>query len=100
MKIFFIMMPYWIGNGRLSPSCERISAKVCGFGLRPARARAGSTPGVLKKMINTMTVITNMTSTVHSRRRMMNVSMRAGPRLARLPLSPPPAAWPAGPGRP
>src|SRR5215831_14083209 len=87
MKIFFIMMPYSIGNGRPSPSCARISARVCGFGLRPARARAGSTPGGLKKMMNTITVITNMTSTVHSRRRMMNVSMPAGPRLARPPLA-------------
>ena len=77
-----------------------IAARVCAFGLRPARARAGSTPGVLKKMMNTTTVITNMTSTVHSRRRMMNVSMSGGPRLARRSLSPPPAAWPAGPGRP
>src|SRR5215468_10985001 len=81
------MMPYWTGNGRSSPSCARISARVCGFGLRPARARAGSTPGVLKKMMNTTSVITNITSTVHSRRRMMKVSMSAGPRFARLPLA-------------
>src|SRR5215469_6501508 len=87
MKIFFIMMPYSIGNGRPSPSWARISARVCGFGLRPARARAGSTPGVLKKMMNTSTVITNMTSTDHSRRRTMNVSMSAGPRLARRSLA-------------
>src|SRR5690349_5778265 len=87
MKIFFIMMPYSIGNGRSSPSCARISARVCAFGLRPARARAGSTPGVLKKMMNTMTVITNRTSTVHSRRRMMKVSMSADLCLARLPLA-------------
>src|SRR5262249_1103241 len=87
MKIFFIMMPYSIGNGRSSPSCARISASVCGFGVRPARARAGSTPGVLKKRMNTTTVITNMTSTVHRRRRMMNVSMTGGPRIARLPLA-------------
>src|SRR5438094_4410035 len=87
MKIFFIMMPYSMGNGRLSPSCARISAMVCAFGLRPASARAGSTPGVLKKMMNTITVITNMTSTVHSRRRMTNVSMSAGPRLAGLALA-------------
>src|SRR5437762_1467947 len=82
MKIFFIMMPYWTGRGLSSPNCARISASVCAFGLRPAMARAGSTPGVLKKMMNTTTVITNMTSTVHSSRRTMNVSMNAGPPLA------------------
>src|SRR5215469_16653464 len=87
MKIFFIMMPYSIGNGRLSPSCARISARVCAFGLRPASARAGSTPGVLKKMMNTTTVITNMTSTVHSRRRMIKLSMSFGPCLAGRPLA-------------
>src|SRR5215472_1330759 len=87
MKSFFIMIPYSTGKGRLSPSCARISASVCGFGLRPAMARAGSTPGVLKKMMNTTTVITNMTSTVHSSRRTMNVSMSARPWLARPPLA-------------
>src|SRR5215472_17071854 len=100
MKIFFIMMPYSIGNGRLSPSCARISARVCAFGLRPARARAGSTPGVLKKMMNTITVITNMTSAVHSRRRMMKVSMSADPRLARRSLTPHPQLGPRVQGVP
>src|SRR6202044_2828623 len=90
MKSFFIMIPYSIGKGRLSPSCARISASVCGVGLRPAMARAGSTPGVLKKMMNTSTVITNMTSTVHSDRRTMNVSTgsllhsQLGPRVERV----------------
>src|SRR5262252_3232621 len=86
MKIFFIMMPYSIGNGRPSPSCARISARVCGLGLRPAIARAGSTPGVLKKMTNTTTVITNMTTTVHSVRRTTNVSMRPAPACSRASL--------------
>ena len=79
MNSFFIIRPYWTGSGRLSPNWARISARICGLGLRPAMARAGSTPGVLKKMMNTTTVITNMTSTVHSGRRTMNVSMGARP---------------------
>ena len=74
MKIRFIISPYWIGSGRFSPNWARTSASVCGLGLRPAMARAGSTPGVLKKMMNTSAVITNMTSAVHSVRRTMNVS--------------------------
>src|SRR6266705_6035006 len=49
---------------------------TCALGLRPAICLAGSTPGVLKKITNTRSVITNMTSTVHSTRRMMNVSTK------------------------
>src|SRR6266568_9341218 len=50
---------------------------TCGLGLRPAICLAGSTPGVLKKITNTRSVITNMTSKVHSTRRIMKVSMQA-----------------------
>src|SRR5438046_29843 len=85
MNRFFIISAYWTGSGRLSPNWARISSRICTLGLRPAMARAGSTPGVLKKMMNTTTVITNMTSTVHSSRRTMNVSMSAGPPLALRP---------------
>src|SRR5262249_7960270 len=85
MNRLFIIRAYWTGSGLSSPNCARISARVCAFGLRPAMARAGSTPGVLKKMMNTTTVITNMTRTVHSRRRTMNVSMSAGLGGAGLP---------------
>src|SRR5262249_15551437 len=74
MKMSFIMMPYWTNSGRLRPSWARTSASTCGLGLRPAMARAGSTPGVLKKMKNTMTVMMNITSTAHSERRTTKVS--------------------------
>ena len=40
-------------------------------------ARAGSTPGVLKKITNTRIVIANMTSSVQMSRRMMKFSTRA-----------------------
>src|SRR5215471_21410488 len=77
MNRSFIIRPYWTGNGLSSPNWWRISATACGLGLWPAIARAGSMPGVLKKSTNTNAVITNMTSTAHSRRRTMNVSMGA-----------------------
>src|ERR1700733_4748699 len=101
MNRCFIISRYWIGTGRLSPNWARISFRICGLELRPAIARAGSTPGVLKKMKKTSTVITNMTSTAHSERRTMNVSTGApscpgggpalpvhpqlGPRVERVP---------------
>src|SRR6266487_7052556 len=77
MKSFFISRPYWTGKGRSSPNWWRISCITCALGLRPAICLAGSTPGVLKKITNTSSVITNMTSTVHSSRRMMKLSTRA-----------------------
>src|SRR5215469_1612645 len=75
MKRLFIISRYWTGSGRSSPNWARISARICGLALRPAIARAGSTPGVLKKMKKTSTEITNKTSTVHRLRRTTNVSM-------------------------
>src|SRR5215813_1284267 len=90
MKMSFIIRPYWTGNGLSSPNSWRISPRICGLGLRPAIARAGSTPGVLKKSTNTNAVITNMTSTAHSRRRTMNVSMGAPPRRSPASLAPHP----------
>ena len=57
MKRLFIIRPYWTGSGLSSPNCSLISCSTCTLGLRPAMARAGSTPGVLKKMMNTTTVI-------------------------------------------
>src|SRR3954452_13658250 len=75
MKMLFIIRAYWTGSGLSSPNWARISWMTCALGLRPAMARAGSTPGVLKKITNTTTVITNMTSTVHSTRRMAKASM-------------------------
>ena len=89
MKIFFIMSPYWTGNGRSSPNWCLISAMTCGLGFLPAICLAGSMPGVLKKMTNTSTVIANITSTVHMIRLTMKVS-----------TSPPPAASRAGRARP
>src|SRR5580698_11359018 len=86
MNRCFIISRYWIGTGRLSPNWARISFRICGLELRPAMARAGSTPGVLKKMKKTTTVITNMTSTAHSERRTMNVSIGAIPGRERPPL--------------
>jgi hypothetical protein len=50
MKMLFIIRPYWTGSGLLSPNCSLISCSTCALGLRPAMARAGSTPGVLKKI--------------------------------------------------
>src|SRR5215469_12392200 len=90
MNRSFIIRPYWTGNGLSSPNWWRISAMICGLGLRPAIARAGSTPGVLKKSTNTNAEITNMTSAAHSRRRTMNVSMGAPSRRSAAPLSPHP----------
>src|SRR5947209_4975510 len=75
--MLFIIRPYWTGSGLSRPNWARISWMTCALGLRPAMARAGSTPGVLKKITNTTTVMTNMTSTVASRRRTMKVSMAA-----------------------
>src|SRR6266568_3383752 len=90
MKILFIIRPYWTGNGRSSPNWCRISAMISGLGFRPAIARAGSTPGVLKKITNTSAVITNMTRAIHSVRRTMNVSIGALPcRSGRPPPGPP-----------
>src|SRR3984885_8315899 len=87
MNRCFIISRYWIGTGRLSPNWARISARICGLELRPAIARAGSTPGVLKKITKTITVITNMTSTVHAARRTMNVSIGAVPGRGLAPSS-------------
>src|SRR4249919_3743366 len=79
MKSFFIMIRYRIGTGRSSPNWWRISFTAEAEGFRPAIWRAGSTPGVSKKMRKTSRVITNITSTVHSRRRMMNVANAYAP---------------------
>jgi hypothetical protein len=70
---FFIRIRYWMGSGRSSAYWWRISAIVSGFGLRPASRRAGSTPGVRKKMTKTRTVMANSTATVPTSRRAMNV---------------------------
>src|SRR5258707_2201302 len=77
MNRLFIISAYWTGMGRVSPNWARISARICGLELRPAIARAGATPGGLKKMMKTSTVITKTNSTVPSDRRTMNVSMGA-----------------------
>src|SRR5690348_9534323 len=50
---------------------------TCGLGLRPAICLAGSTPGVLKKITKTSTVIANMTTRAQRARRMMKFSTRA-----------------------
>ena len=82
-----------MGTGRSRPNWWRISLSADADGLRPAIWRAGSTPGVSKKIRNTSTVITNMTSSVHSTRRMMKVPIRypstrslaRGSRASRMP---------------
>ena len=63
MKSFFIISTYWTGSGRSRPNWWRICLIVGADGLRPAIWRVGSTPGVWKKIMNTSTVITNMTRT-------------------------------------
>src|SRR5579875_880693 len=77
MKICFIISAYCTKNGLLSPNWRRISARMAGLVLRPAMARAGSIPGVLKKITKVTAVITNMTATVQIVRRTMKVSMAA-----------------------
>ena len=75
MKSFCIMIRYRMGNGRSSPNWWRISRMEDGEGLRPASWRAGSTPGVAKKIRNTSTLMPNMTATVPIKRRTMKVSI-------------------------
>src|SRR6188474_3848583 len=62
-----------MGIGSSKPNWWRISLSADAEGFRPAIWRAGSTPGVSKKMRKTSTVITNITSSVHRIRRMMKV---------------------------
>ena len=64
MNRFFIITRYRTGSGLSRPNWWRISAIVSGFGLRPASWRAGSTPGVAKKIRNTSTLIANITATM------------------------------------
>src|SRR6185295_18258519 len=67
---------------------------TCGLGLRPAICLAGSTPGVLKKITNTSSVIANMTSTVQRSRRIMKFSTRAAaPGAAGMPGRRPQQVW-------
>src|SRR4029077_10569613 len=90
MRRSLIIRPSCTGNALSSPNWWRISARICGLGLRPAIRRAGSMPGGLKNSRKTNAVMTKMTSTAHSRRRTMNVSMGASPRDSAAPLSPHP----------
>ena len=76
MNSFFIRIRYCTGSGRSSPYWCLMALIVSGLGLRPASLRAGSTPGVWKKIRNTSTVIVNTTKTVASMRRMTKVSIR------------------------
>ena len=73
MRIFFIISRYCTGSGRSRPNWCRISFTAAADGLRPAIWRTGSIPGVWKKIMNTTAEITNITSTICSRRLMMNV---------------------------
>ena len=74
MKSFFIISTYCTGNGRSSPNWWRIWARIWGLGLRPAICRAGSIPGVLKKITKTSSEMTNMTAIISSSRRTTKVS--------------------------
>ena len=76
MNSFFIRITYCTGSGRSSPYWCLMALIVSGLGLRPASLRAGSTPGVWKKIRNTSTVIVNTTKTVAIMRRMTKVSIR------------------------
>src|ERR1700691_206829 len=67
--------PYCSTSGRLKPNAIRIWAIVAGSGLRPAISRAGSTPGVLKKIKNVSAEIAKRTTAVHKARRTMNLSI-------------------------
>src|SRR5262249_23106252 len=67
---------------------------TCGLGLRPAICLAGSTPGVLKKIKNTSSVIANMVSRAQRVRRMMKFSTRAAaPGAAGMPGRRPQQVW-------
>ena len=76
MKMCFIINPYRTGSGRSSPNSCLMFEIVSGEGFRPAICRAGSTPGVAKKIRNTSTDRANMTATRPTSRRMANVTMR------------------------
>ena len=92
MKSFFIMMTYRTGTGLSRPNWCLISVSACGDGFRPAIWRAGSTPGVSKKIRKTSTVMANITSSIQSRRRMMKGTISSpmrsfarGSRASRIP---------------
>ncbi len=74
MKIFFIISTYCTGSGRSRPNWWRICLSADADGLRPAICRVGSIPGVWKKIMNTTTVITNITRMSCSARLMMNAA--------------------------
>src|SRR5437773_804125 len=63
MKMCFIIRPYCTGSERSRPNSCLTAAIVSGVGLRPASCRAGSTPGVAKKMTKVRTVIAKSTTT-------------------------------------
>src|SRR6266481_6635491 len=75
MKMCFIISPYRTGSGRSRPNSCLMFLIVAAVGLRPAIWRAGSTPGVAKKIRNTRMEIANSTTTSQSSRRMMNVAI-------------------------
>src|SRR5262249_30259323 len=74
MNIRFIISAYRTGSGRSSPNSCLMFLIVSGFGFRPAISRAGSTPGVSKKIRKTSADSTNMTTISPMVRRMANVS--------------------------
>ncbi len=76
---FFIMIPYCTGIGRSRPKSCRTCLSVCGSALRPAMRDAGSTPGMAKKIANTITLSVNMTTSAASNLRMMNAITRRRP---------------------
>ena len=70
-----IIVRYWTGSGRSSPKFERIAASVSGVALRPAIWRAGSIPGVAKKIRNTITLSANSTTIIEAILRSANAIM-------------------------
>ncbi len=74
MNSRFIISRYWTGSGRSRPNWCLTAATVSGVGLRPASERAGSIPGMAKKIRNVSTVIANSTAIRPMVRRMMNAS--------------------------
>src|SRR5258708_33373900 len=75
MKMCFIISPYRTGSGRSRPNSCLMLLIVAAEGLRPAIWRAGSTPGVAKKIKNTRMEIAKSTTTSQSSRRMMKVAI-------------------------
>ena len=83
-----IIRPYRTGSGRSRPNSCRTCSRVAWSALRPAMRAAGSTPGVAKKMRNTITLSENSTRAAEAERLTAKLSISRPPATGRADRGP------------